>query len=54
MFFVFMVLFLAGLYLFGLGISIGSALVFVAGLLAVSGATAMMFYLPSDTRSSRP
>lgn len=54
MFFVFMVVFLAGLYLFGLGMTMGSALVFVAGLLAVSLATAMMFYLPSDTKSSRP
>lgn len=54
MFFIFMVLFLAGLYLLGLGMTLGSALVFVGGLLAVCAAVAMLFYLPSDTKSTHP
>lgn len=54
MFIVFMVLFLLGLYLFGLGMSMGSALIFVGGLLAVCLSVAMLFYLPSDTKKTHP
>lgn len=50
MFFVFMVLFLAGLYLFGVGITIESAWVFIAGLVAVCVSVGMLFHLPSDTK----
>lgn len=50
MFFVFIVLFLGGLYLLGAGITVGSAWVFIAGLAVVCVSVGMLFHLPSDTK----
>jgi len=46
MFIVYMVLFLLGFYLFGLAFTVESGLVFVAGLLSVSLAVALLLHLP--------
>ncbi|MFT3799037.1 hypothetical protein [Microbacterium sp.] len=47
MFVLYLVLFLAGMYLLGLGMTVASAWVFLGGLLAISVAVAMLFYLPT-------
>jgi len=54
MFLLYAVLFVLGFYLFGLGITAGSALIFVGGLLSVSLAVALLFHLPaaSERRES--
>jgi len=47
MFIVFMVLFALGIYLFGLGMSAGSALIFLAGMLSFGVSVALLFHLPA-------
>ncbi len=43
----YMVLFLLGFYLFGLGMTLESGLIFTAGILSVSAALALLLHLPA-------
>ncbi|MFT4214937.1 MAG: hypothetical protein QM622_09200 [Microbacterium sp.] len=54
MFVLYLLLFIAGMYLLGLGMTVASAWVFIAGLLLFSLAVAMLFHLPaaSERRDS--
>ncbi|SBS75161.1 hypothetical protein [uncultured Microbacterium sp.] len=56
MFIVYLVLFLLGFYLFGLAFAIDSdpsGYIFVAGILSVSLAVALLFHLPSAADRSK-